>query len=112
MLPNPAVKRDAPPKSAAPRPLPLRWTSLMKLLLTLILLLLVSPVMSQSFERTTGIIGILPLPEVFGIEPCANFVPQDIPIFGTPVSSPIKSRCTQPIQNYSVANNIVPQYSP
>lgn len=25
---NPAVKRDAPPKSAAPRPLPLRWTSI------------------------------------------------------------------------------------
>lgn len=23
-LPNPAVKRDAPPRSAAPRPLPLR----------------------------------------------------------------------------------------
>jgi len=25
---NPAVKRDAPPKSAAPRPLPLRWASI------------------------------------------------------------------------------------
>jgi hypothetical protein len=24
---NPAVKRDAPPKSAAPRPLPLRWAT-------------------------------------------------------------------------------------
>lgn len=25
LKPNPAVKRDAPPRSAAPRPLPLRW---------------------------------------------------------------------------------------
>ncbi len=28
---NPAVKRDAPPKSAAPRPLPLRWALQVKI---------------------------------------------------------------------------------
>lgn len=52
----------------------------------LALALLVSPVTSQSFERTAGMIGILPLPEVFGFEPCAIFEPRDIPIFRSPAT--------------------------
>ena len=58
----------------------------MKHLLALALVLLTWPVMPQSFERTAGIIGILPLPEVFGFEPCARFEPRDIPIFRSPTS--------------------------
>jgi len=58
----------------------------MKQLLALVLALLASPAVSQSFERTAGIIGILPLPEVFGFGPCARFEPQDIPIFRSPAT--------------------------
>ena len=62
-----------------------RWSpDQMKQLLALTLVLLAAPVMPQSFERTAGIIGILPLPEVFGSEPCARFEPRDIPIFRSP----------------------------
>lgn len=71
--------------SAADR-LPRRWASQMKLLLALALGLFASPVMPQSFERTVGIIGILPLPEVFGFEPCARFEPRDIPVFRSPTT--------------------------
>jgi hypothetical protein len=58
----------------------------MKQLLALTLALLAAPVMPQSFERTAGIIGILPLPEVFGFESCARFEPRDIPIFRWPTT--------------------------
>ena len=80
---NMAFESDAP---KAVHPSTLCWTSLMKLLLTLILLFFVSAAMSLSFERTAGIIGILALPEVYGSDPCASFVPQDIPIFKTPTT--------------------------
>lgn len=38
-------------------------------------------------DSTRGIIGILPLPEVFGAEPCDRFNAQDIKIFQSPSSS-------------------------
>jgi uncharacterized membrane protein len=60
--------------------------SRMKRMLALVLAFLAGPAMSQSFERTAGIIGILPLPEVFGIEPCARFEPTDILIFRSPAA--------------------------
>lgn len=52
----------------------------------LTLALVAAPVMPQSFERTAGIIGILPLPEVFGFEPCARFEPREVPIFRSPAT--------------------------
>ncbi|MSP41306.1 MAG: hypothetical protein EXR70_22700 [Deltaproteobacteria bacterium] len=63
------------------------WALHLKHLLALALALLAAPVMSQSFEeRTAGIIGILPLPEVFGGGACDRFEPRDIPIFRSPAS--------------------------
>ena len=58
----------------------------MKQLLALTLALFAVPVMPQSFERTAGMIGILPLPEVFGSEPCVRFEPREIPIFRSPAT--------------------------
>lgn len=56
-----------------------------KQLAALVLVLVTSPAMGQ-FERASGVIGILPLPEVFGAEPCARFDPRDIPVFRSPSS--------------------------
>lgn len=39
------------------------------------------------FGRARGIIGILPLPEVFGNEPCAAFKAQDVELFRGPQST-------------------------
>ena len=61
-----------------------------RLLLPIALLLvpLAAVALSAEFsDRTREIIGILPMPEVFGSEPCAAFEAQDIDLFETPNSS-------------------------
>lgn len=42
---------------------------------------------TRDFDSASGIIGILPLPEVFGKRPCDRFKAQDIELFRTPQSS-------------------------
>jgi len=56
-------------------------------LLAMVLALLALPVLSQSMERAAGVVGILPLPEVFGEEACARYVPQDVAIFRAPAAA-------------------------
>ena len=73
----------------------------MKQLLLWALALLAAPAMSQSFERAAGVIGILPLPEVFGSEPCARFTPRDVPLFRSPAA-------THPLRRIHVARPWTP----
>jgi len=67
-----------------------RWASNMKRWLAISLLFFSLTGISSAdgdFDRARGIIGILPLPEVFGKEPCARFKAQDIGLFRTSQSS-------------------------
>lgn len=41
----------------------------------------------EDTDRLRGVIGILPLPEVFGKEPCDRFQGEEIPVFSSPVSA-------------------------
>ncbi len=56
----------------------------MKSLLLVALAFFATPVLPQSFDRAAGIIGILTLPEVFGVAPCERFEPKEIPVFRSP----------------------------
>ncbi len=55
----------------------------MNRLLTLLLVLSFSlvEVALADVGRTKGVVGLLPLPEVFGNEPCEQFRPKDLEIF-------------------------------
>lgn len=66
-----------------------------RLLLPIALLLVPLATVASSaepFGRARGMIGILPLPEVFGAEPCAAFEARDVDLFETPNSSKSSGR--------------------
>ena len=57
-----------------------RW-----LLLPLFLLpLFLAGVRAEDMDRARGLVGILPLPEVFGSAPCEPFEAKDIPLYPSP----------------------------